>query len=96
MLISYNEVVLGAARKTLLFLALLTVSFAGGLAFGVSMWEGEPTTDGNPKRKVASRLSVLHSEGVFGERWVALYSRAAEKTSLLGSSRENDYLAKVR
>ena len=40
---------LGAARKKLHFVALLAVSFAVGFAIGVSMWEGEPTTDGNSK-----------------------------------------------
>ena len=47
--ISYNEVVLAVAKKRLIFVALLAVSFAVGFAIGVSMWEGEPATDGNSK-----------------------------------------------
>jgi hypothetical protein len=47
--ISYNEVVLAVAKKRLIFVALLVVSFAVGFAIGVSMWEGEPATDGNSK-----------------------------------------------
>jgi hypothetical protein len=47
--ISYNEVVLGATKKRLIFAVLLAVSFAVGFAIGVSMWEGEPATDGNSK-----------------------------------------------
>ena len=40
---------LGAAKKKVLFVTLLAVSFAVGFAIGVSMWEGEPATDGNSK-----------------------------------------------
>ena len=47
--ISYNEAMLGAAKKKVLFVTLLAVSFAVGFAIGVSMWEGEPATDGNSK-----------------------------------------------
>ena len=47
--ISYNEVVLAVTKKRLIFVALLAVSFAVGFAIGVSMWEGEPATDGNSK-----------------------------------------------
>jgi hypothetical protein len=45
----YNAVVLAVAKKRLIFVALLVVSFAVGFAIGVSMWEGEPATDGNSK-----------------------------------------------
>jgi hypothetical protein len=47
--ISYNELVLAVAKKRLIFVALLAVSFAVGFAIGVSMWEGEPATEGNSK-----------------------------------------------
>ena len=49
MFISYNEVALRATRKKFIFVVLLAVSFAVGFAIGVSMWEGEPATDGNSK-----------------------------------------------
>ena len=48
-MISYNEAMLGLVRKKLVFVVLLTVSFAAGFAIGVSMWEGEPATEEKSK-----------------------------------------------
>jgi hypothetical protein len=48
-MISYNEAMLGLVRKKLVFVVLLAVSFAAGFAIGVSMWEGEPTTEEKSK-----------------------------------------------
>ena len=48
-MISYNEAMLGLARKKLVIVVLLAVSFAAGFAIGVSMWEGEPATEEKSK-----------------------------------------------